>query len=197
VVGFFTNRQTKQARVAEYLRYGRVCLKPLSELDQKAWKRVQQHFRDTEISYLNGTPPNRMPLWFLKRLLKADSRRPDRATYGIYDERDEYIGTIELYDIRYDVATLGIIIGEKSHWGQGYGPEAIEALLGYAFGELHLERVKLNTFSDNLRAQASFKKIGFTELRRVSAGNGRVDVQMEMQKKDWLEGQLLSRHSFS
>jgi RimJ/RimL family protein N-acetyltransferase len=91
------------------------------------------------------------------------------------------------------VATLGIIIGEKSHWSRGYGPEAIEALLGYAFGKLHLERVKLNTFSDNERAQAAFKKIGFLELRRVSAGSGRVDVQMEMQKKVWLEGQLLRR----
>jgi RimJ/RimL family protein N-acetyltransferase len=193
MVGFFTNRQERQARVADYLRYERVCLKPLSELDQKAWKRVQSHFRDTEISHLNGTPPNRMPLWFLKRLLKADSRRTDRATYGIYDERDEYIGTIELYDIRYDTATLGIIIGEKTHWSRGYGPEAIGALLGYAFNKLNLERVKLNTFSDNERAQAAFKKIGFTELRRVTAGSGRIDVQMDIQKTVWLERQLVRR----
>jgi RimJ/RimL family protein N-acetyltransferase len=187
VVGFFTNRWQKQTRVADYLRCGRVCLKPLSDLAQNDWKRVQSHFRDSEISYLNGTPPNRMPLWFLKRLLKADSRRSDRATYGIYDERDEYIGTIELYDIRYDMATLGIIIGEKTHWSKGYGPEAIEALLGYAFNRLNLERVKLNTFSDNARAQAAFKKIGFTELRRVNAGNGRIDVQMDVLRKVWLE----------
>lgn len=179
--------------MGDYLRYGRVCLKPLSELEQKDWKRVQAHFRDTEISYLNGTPPNRMPLWFLKRLLKADSRRPDRATYGIYDERDEYIGTIELYDIRYDVATLGIIIGERTHWSRGYGPEAIEALLSYAFNKLKLERVKLNTFSDNERAQAAFKKIGFAELRRVNAGNGRIDIQMDIQKNVWLERQEIRR----
>jgi RimJ/RimL family protein N-acetyltransferase len=194
VVGFFTNRQEKQARVADYLRYGRVCLQPLPKLDQRAWKRVQSHFRDTEISHLNGTPPNRMPLWFLKRLLKADSRRPDRATYGIYDERDEYIGTIELYDIRYDTATLGIIIGEKTHWGRGYGPEAMSALLTYAFNKLNLERVKLNTFSDNERAQAAFKKLGFMELRRVNAGSGRIDVQMDIHKGAWLERQVL-RHT--
>ncbi len=193
MVGFFTNRWQKQARAAEYLRYGRVCLKPLSELEQTDWKRVQSHFRDSEISYLNGTPPNRMPLWFLKRLLKADSRRSDRATYGIFDERDEYIGTIELYDIRYDVATLGIIIGEKTHWSKGYGPEAIEALLHHAFNRLNLERVKLNTFSDNERAQAAFKKIGFSELRRVNAGNGRIDVQMDVQKRVWLERQAIRR----
>jgi RimJ/RimL family protein N-acetyltransferase len=126
-----------------------------------------------------------MPLWFLKRVLKADSRRADRATFGIFDEHDEYIGTIELYDIGYSIATLGIIIGEKSHWSKGYGPEAIQALLAHAFGELHLGRVKLSTFADNLRAQAAFKKAGFVELRRTGNGNGRTDVHMEISVTAW------------
>jgi RimJ/RimL family protein N-acetyltransferase len=194
MVGFLNYFKAKP-RVESWLRYGRVSLRPLSELDQKAWKRVQSHFRDTEISHLNGTPPNRMPLWFLKRLLKADSHRPDRATYGIFDEQSDYIGTIELYDIRYDYATLGIIIGEKTHWNKGYGPEAIQALLSYAFGKLHLERVKLSTFADNLRAQTAFRKIGFLEMRQISTGNGRTDVQMEMNKNTWLEQQLLNKNN--
>ncbi|HEX7021967.1 MAG TPA: GNAT family N-acetyltransferase, partial [Trueperaceae bacterium] len=109
----------------EALRFKRVTLRPLSEVDQQAWRRIHAHFRDPEIARLNGTPPNRMPLWLLKRVLKADSRRPDRETFGIFDEEDAYIGTIELYDIGYRSATLGIIIGEKSHWSRGYGPEAI------------------------------------------------------------------------
>ena len=72
-----------------------------------------------------------MPLWLLRRVLRADSRRRDRETYGIFDVsagEEAYIGTIELYDIRHDRATLGIIIGERSHWSRGFGPEAIEAL---------------------------------------------------------------------
>ena len=81
-----------------------------------------------------------MPLWLLKRVLKADSRRADRETYGIFDEANTYIGTVELYDIRYNSATLGIIIGERSHWSRGYGPEAIGALLEHAFHDLGLNR---------------------------------------------------------
>lgn len=174
------------------LGYGRVTLKPLTELDQEAWRRVYNHFRDPEIAHLNGTPPSRMPLWLLKRILKADSRRSDRATFGIFDvsNGDElYIGTIELYDIRRTEATLGIIIGERSHWSQGYGPEAVRALLEYAFDELCLERVTLSTFEDNPRAQSAFKKVGFIERRRVSAGKGRTDVQMELRRGRWLEEQ--------
>lgn len=174
------------------LHHGRVVLKPLEELGPIAWRRVQAHFRDPEIAHLNGTPPSRMPLWLLKRVLKADSRRRDRETYGIFDTScgsDDYIGTIELYDIRHDQATLGIIIGERTHWSRGFGPEAIEALLERAFGPLGLERVVLSTFGDNARAQAAFKKVGFSERRRLLTQRGRIDVQMECSRYAWLEGQ--------
>ena len=176
------------------LGYGRVILKPLTELEQSAWRRVYEHFRDPEIAHLNGTPPSRMPLWLLKRILKADSRRSDRATFGIFDvsgdvspsEDEVYIGTIELYDIKRTEATLGIIIGERTHWSKGFGPEAIRALLEYAFEELCLERVTLSTFEDNPRAQSAFKKVGFVERRRVPAEKGRTDVQMELRRGQWL-----------
>lgn len=173
---------------ARQLEYGRVQLRPLSALDRHAWRRVQAHFRDPEISHLNGTPPNRMPLWLLRRILKADSNRRDRETFGIFDEQGAYIGTIELYDIRLGSATLGIIIGEKTHWSRGYGPEAMRALLHYAFDDLGLERLRLSTFGDNARAQAAFCKVGFREVRRLRTGSGRVDVQMELSRTAWREG---------
>ncbi|MCA9837235.1 MAG: GNAT family N-acetyltransferase [Trueperaceae bacterium] len=181
------NLRSKSHLLTIDLSFGRVSLRPLSALSKQDWQRIAIHFRDSEIAHLNGTPPNRMPLWFLKRVLKADSRRPDRETFGIYDEHESYIGTIELYDIGYDSATLGIIIGERSHWSKGYGPEAIYALLSFAFHDLHLRRVTLSTFEDNLRAQTAFKKAGFRELRRIKNYQGRVDVQMEISKPAWLE----------
>lgn len=165
--------------------FGRVRLRPLEELRRDDWRRVQAHFRDPEIAHLNGTPPNRLPLWLLRRMLKADARRNDRATFGVYDEHDHYIGTVELYDVRGATATLGIIIGERSHWNRGYGPEAIHALLGHAFLELGLEKVRLNTYGDNPRAQAAFRKTGFREVRRKSTANGRTDVQMEIWRDAW------------
>jgi RimJ/RimL family protein N-acetyltransferase len=164
---------------------GRVRLQPIADLDTRAWRRVAAHFRDPEIAFLNGTPPNRMPLWLLWRVLGVDALHHDRATFGIYDEHEDYIGTVELYDIRAHEATLGIIIGERSHWNLGYGPEAIACILRVAFDELGLERVKLHTFADNPRAQAAFRKVGFRELRRVAAPGGRVDVQMELPRYLW------------
>ncbi|MDZ7706961.1 MAG: GNAT family N-acetyltransferase [Trueperaceae bacterium] len=165
--------------------FGRVRLRPLEELRRADWRRVQTHFRDPEIAHLNGTPPNRLPLWLLRRVLKADARRRDRATFGVYDEHDDYIGTVELYDLRGRTATLGIIIGERTHWNRGYGPEAIHALLDHAFRELGLDTVRLTTFADNDRAQAAFRKAGFRELRRTAASAGRTDVHMEIWRDAW------------
>ncbi len=185
MVWLFTRKNQDVALAKPVLNYGRVKLRTLFDLDQTAWQRIHAHFRDPEVSHLNGTAPNRMPLWLLKRILRADSRRPDRRTYGIFDEADDYIGTIELYDIRYDHATLGIIIGERSHWNKGYGPEAIRAVLEQAFDSLNLNRIVLTTFADNERAQQAFKKVGFQEYRRVPNGNGRTDVLMELTRDEW------------
>lgn len=167
------------------LTHGRVTLRPLADVGPAGWRRIHAHFRDPEIAHLNGTPPSRMPLWLLRRVLLADARRPDRRTFGVHDERGDYVGTIELYDLRGHEATLGIIIGERSHWGRGYGPEAIRALLDHAFGELGLDRVRLHTFADNPRAIAAFRKAGFEERARVPARAGRTDVQMALERGVW------------
>jgi RimJ/RimL family protein N-acetyltransferase len=119
--------------------------------------------------------------------LRADSRRSDRRTYGIHDELGEFIGLLELYDLSRTSATLGIIIGERSHWNRGYGPEAIAAVLAVAFRELRLEQVKLTTFADNLRAQAAFRKAGFTEVGRMPTPGdpARTDVLMVLTREAW------------
>lgn len=169
------------------LREGRVELRPLAELDGRAWRVLHAHFRDPEIAHLNGTPPSRMPLWLLRRVLRADAARSDRRTFGIFDERASCIGTIELYELRASEATIGIIIGERTHWNRGYGGDAMRALLAYAFQDLGLERVRLHTFGDNERAQAAFRKVGFVEQRRETGSRGRVDVHMTLLRTAWFD----------
>lgn len=63
-------------------------------------------------------------------------------------------------------ATLGIVIGEKDHWNQGYGQDAIRLLLDYAFNLLNLNSVMLGTFAFNQRAISCYEKVGFKEIGR-------------------------------
>lgn len=130
-----------------------------------------------------------MPTWMLRRILRADASRRDRASFGIFDEENVYVGTAELYDVRGTEATLGIIIGERTHWDRGYGPEAMHALLHLAFREWGLRTVKLQTFADNARAQAAFAKVGFHEVARTPARDGRYDVHMEIGRDAWVRSQ--------
>ena len=73
------------------------------------------------------------------------------------------IGTIGLHAINWKdrAAELGISIGEKAYWSQGYGTDAIRTLLGLAFGEMNLHRVSLRVDADNARAIRCYEKAGF------------------------------------
>jgi len=74
-----------------------------------------------------------------------------------------YIGNIGLHDIQSENrrALLGIIIGERAYWGQGYGTDAIRAMLGWAFGYLNLNRISLTVYEYNERAIRCYEKSGF------------------------------------
>lgn len=82
--------------------------------------------------------------------------------------KDEWvhIGNIGLHriDLKNRTAVLGIVIGEKELWGKGYGREAIRVLLRYAFFELGLNRVELETFAFNERAWRCYRAVGFKEV---------------------------------
>ena len=55
---------------------------------------------------------------------------------------------------------LGYALGEK-HWGQGYACEACDAVLRYAFEELHSPVVSVGHFPTNGQSRRVIKKLGF------------------------------------
>ena len=73
---------------------------------------------------------------------------------------------------------FGIGIGEEDFWGKGYGTEALQLFLGYAFREMNLRRVSLNVFGYNPRAIRSYEKCGFKI-------EGRVRQAMRRDGKRW------------
>ncbi len=64
-------------------------------------------------------------------------------------------------------AFVGIGIGDREAWGKGYGTDAMRVLLRYAFQELNLRRVALDTFEYNPRAIRSYEKAGFVHEGRA------------------------------
>jgi hypothetical protein len=56
---------------------------------------------------------------------------------------------------------MGLGLGDKTCWGKGYGTEAMNILLRYAFTELNLHRMSLTVFEYNERAIRMYQKCGF------------------------------------
>ena len=89
--------------------------------------------------------------------------------FSIIDlETEMLIGRCLLFNVDHvnRSAMLGILIGEKTYWGQGYGREATKLLLDYGFNLLNLNSVMLGVFSFNERAIRSYGKVGFKKIGR-------------------------------
>jgi len=67
-------------------------------------------------------------------------------------------------------AELGIMIGEKDYWSNGYGTDTIVTVLRFAFYQMNLNRVGLAVFEFNPRGMACYRKSGFTEEGRAREG---------------------------
>jgi RimJ/RimL family protein N-acetyltransferase len=73
------------------------------------------------------------------------------------------IGVADLRELNLEDghAAFGIVIGEKGEWNRGYGTEALNAICDFGFGQLRLERIELDVYAPNKRAQRSYEKAGF------------------------------------
>jgi RimJ/RimL family protein N-acetyltransferase len=81
----------------------------------------------------------------------------------VLHENQRHIGNIKLgpIDWVHRRGEIGILIGEKDCWRQGYGTEAIRLLIDYAFHTLNLRKLTAGTYAANERSTHAFEKVGF------------------------------------
>lgn len=93
-----------------------------------------------------------------------------------------FIGVVWLYDIheRHRRAEVRIVIGDKTAWGGGYGPDALRVLARIAFGALKLDKLWADVLATNPRAVRAFERAGFAREGLLAGdrvlGKARVDV---------------------
>jgi [ribosomal protein S5]-alanine N-acetyltransferase len=77
-------------------------------------------------------------------------------------ESNRHIGNIKLtVNPHSRTADIGILIGEKDCWGQGYATAAIRLLADYALKVLRLRKVFAGAYSSNPASIRAFEKAGF------------------------------------
>ncbi len=151
-------------------------------LDEYSWR------TDEELSRLDATRPLTMSYDDFYRYSKEEMSFPSYKSKKLaLDTIDGvHIGNVMYYDYSFSTkqTELGIMIGDKNYWGKGYGTETVQVLIEYLFSVLSLDKVYLHTLSWNYRAQASFIRAGFKNVRSVRRG-GHDFILMEVNKADW------------
>ena len=168
-----------------------VYLRPLEPDDAEV---VHRWFEDTRIATLMGDLPRSLAR--RRQRIEADLGDQGDAVFTFLIcllEDDRPVGRTDLFhlDRQNGSAAFGITIGDPGLWGRGYGTDAVDAVVDFAFGQLRLERLWLDTDAHNDRAQAVYAKAGFMRegvLRRAFYQDGRWsdDIRMAMIRDEWV-----------
>lgn len=92
--------------------------------------------------------------------------REDKSTYAFGVRtlaEDALIGTLELDGIIWPHRVCGtaLAIGDPVNWGHGYGQDASQLGLRFAFDEINMHRVTATVFSYNKRSMGLLERLGF------------------------------------
>jgi RimJ/RimL family protein N-acetyltransferase len=97
-------------------------------------------------------------------------KRPSKEHVLVIEVKDQSpqedylpIGTCQFHKIdeRNRSAEIGIMIGEKAYWNQGFGTETVRLLFEHGFATLSLHRIWLQVYENNKRAIRAYEKAGF------------------------------------
>ena len=155
------DRKTRESGVEPMVRHGSVFLRPAERDDLALFVRWLNDDRTTRTLALRSPLSLALEEGWFGRLLehhgndvwhfvicRADDGRP--------------VGAIDLHDVDHvnGSASLGIVIGDPADTNQGYGSDALRAMLAFGFGELRLERIWLDVYAYNDRARRVYERLG-------------------------------------
>ncbi len=141
--------------------YGKVILRPPD--------------KETDLEKFLVWINNQEVIQFMSRFLPVNRLQEEKwfakesendIALAIETRKDELlIGNIGLHriDYRNGTAHLGIMIGDKNYWKQGFGYDAEMTLLEYAFHTLNLRKIIHCAFLDNKGSVNLAKKCGGIE----------------------------------
>ena len=170
---------------ASELKGGRVVLRDKRPEDAENDYRWRS---DPELARLDAAIPLTMSFERYLKLFEDQMKYPTPGShhYSIETLGGLFIGNCMYYDL--DTvnreAELGIVIGDRDYWSDGYGYDAVTTLLDHMFNARNLKRVYLHTLEWNTRAQKSFSKSGFNPVKPVRR-MAHDFILMDVLRDDW------------
>ena len=100
----------------------------------------------------------------LREYIRSKNESDTAILLGIFCRKSgKHIGNVKLEPVDWmkKVATMGLLIGDKSFWGKGVGTEVVDLVTNYAFDTLRLSEVNLGVIPENKPALRVYEKCGF------------------------------------
>ena len=168
-----------------------VRLRPVEPADIEL---IHSWYVDADTARLAGERPRSLDA--RQRRFESHQAGQDTDHYAFIIVRlddEQPVGRIDLFEIDHlnGSASFGITIATPER-GKGHGRDAIEILLRFGFEELRLERIWLDTDSENTVAQGLYASIGFVHEARLRhhyfQEGGFIDaIRMAMVQSEWHE----------
>lgn len=142
---------------------------------------------DTGLALFDARLPLTTPFSdFLASYIQELNPSADSCRFAIETYEGKQIGNCMYFNLDQNMGQveIGVMIGDRSYWNQGYGVEAINALLDHVFKSLSVTKVYLHTLNWNLRAQYCFAKCGFSPCGFILR-DGHSFIRMEITHSRW------------
>ncbi|MEX2236386.1 MAG: GNAT family protein [Dehalococcoidia bacterium] len=137
----------------------------LRALEPEDEPRLYEWFNDQEvIATAGGSGYAKSHAQEREWIEKAKNPNFERAEFGVVALVDgELIGTIGLRMTSPENrgANLGLTVGDKSRWNQGYGTDAMRVICRFGFEQMNLHRIELSAYADNRAGIRVYEKVGF------------------------------------
>jgi ribosomal-protein-alanine N-acetyltransferase len=191
-------RQSNANQPAPWLTGKRITMRPLREEDFAQWQEVRLANEEWLLKWeplrpANAPDPVRDRSAFLVR---CDARRRDRQagagfSFGVFVD-NRFAGEMNLSSIHrgaHQNAYVGYWIDHR-HAGKGYTPEALVALMQFAFDELNLHRVQISIIPRNSASRRVVEKLdiraeGIAERYLQINGAWEDHIRFAMTAEEW------------
>ena len=138
----------------------KIYIRPL-ELDDA---KISYKWRNQDIiwQFTGARPDREITLSMEREWIKSVLNKRGEKRFAIcMSNTHEYIGNVQLTNIKNGQAEFHIFIGNTAYWGLGFGELATKQLLKIGIDELKLKEIYLLVNKDNIGAIKVYTKTGF------------------------------------
>lgn len=138
----------------------------------------------------------------LCQFVMAANNSANELLLGIFmSTTNQHIGNIKIGPVHpvHQHAAIGIMIGERGHWGKGYAGEAICGATQHAFQLQGIQKLYAGCYASNEGSRRAFLRAGYIEEGRfaghwIGSDGKRVDgIQLGCLKSNWNPAVLQAR----